>query len=865
MHLALRAMMVMAISGPCLVACNDDKSEEKEFVCEQSLDFGVGDLQGHNQPLGASAGQVRAGKITSGDLPTLNNGLSVYESGDFVLANDHFALIIEDVDDSDLYDPWGGRPVGLSFVEGGQMVKPANFGEFFVLTEGRTVITDSVSVLNDGSNGEAAIIRAEGNVGPLPFTFPLISAIYRGDYDDMRAAIDYVLEPGSEVVDIYISYRSPRKFPEKVPAALHGFMYTKRMRLFTQGPGFEPEGELSSLSFIDDIGPSFSYSRPGDSLEAALSVSGFALNLSDGFTIDACGETRRHHAQLAIGGSGVDGIVQTLAEIEGNTLRTVSGVVRDAQGVPAESVRIHALSADGAYLTRATSGPDGTYSLHVPVDAELRLVSYRLGDENSELILAASENQADISLAPTGQISVTSVEEGVGTALPVRIQVFPTNQEIPSVPGFYGEKAQVAGRLHVEYAMDGTANFRVPVGEWEVVVSRGYEYELFSETVSVVANNTSSVAASLEHVVDTPGELCADFHIHTMRSADSGDDVLFKVRSAIADGLELPVRSEHEYAASFADEIAELGMEAWAYGMPSVELTTMEFAGHFGIIPTLPDPDKRNADAPIWQRFSDLANPSRTLETMLPPEVFANVRSRPEQPAIIINHPRGGANYFKTAGFDPTSGMVSKPDYWDEDFNLVEVFNDSAWQDNLSETVADWLGLLSIGRRVFAVGSSDSHALSSSPVGYPRTCLALGSDDPQTMTNDLIRDTTAAGKSRIVGGIFVDASVNGIGPGGQADGLGATTQLHLVIQAASWVDLDSIDIVVDGVVTTLPVLSEDADAMNPTIRFDKNIDINVSTDPNAYVIVAAYGDQPLEPVHRGRLPFGVSNPIFLSQ
>jgi hypothetical protein len=29
------------------------------------------------------------------------------------------------------------------------------------------------------------------------------------------------------------------------------------------------------------------------------------------------------------------------------------------------------------------------------------------------------------------------------------------------------------------------------------------------------------------------------------------------------------------------------------------------------------------------------------------------------------------------------------------------------------------------------------------------------------------------------------------------------------------------------------------------------------------VIVAAYGDAPLEPVLRGRMPFGVTNPIFL--
>ena len=31
----------------------------------------------------------------------------------------------------------------------------------------------------------------------------------------------------------------------------------------------------------------------------------------------------------------------------------------------------------------------------------------------------------------------------------------------------------------------------------------------------------------------------------------------------------------------------------------------------------------------------------------------------------------------------------------------------------------------------------------------------------------------------------------------------------------------------------------------------------------SYVIVVAHGDEPLDPVHPGKRPFGVTNPIFL--
>ena len=86
--------------------------------------FPDGDGSGHPQPLGAAPGEARAGRARAGDLPAVPSGLVTWKEGDFVLANDKVALVIEDVGDSDLYDPWGGRPVGLARVEGGKLVEP---------------------------------------------------------------------------------------------------------------------------------------------------------------------------------------------------------------------------------------------------------------------------------------------------------------------------------------------------------------------------------------------------------------------------------------------------------------------------------------------------------------------------------------------------------------------------------------------------------------------------------------------------------------------------------------------------------------------------------------------------------------------
>ncbi len=867
-------LRVLACASVALsAACGGDDDDVAGDVdagrtCDLDLTFEEGD-NGHADPLGAGPGEVRAGIAVAGDLPQHEAGLLTWEPGDFILANDKFALVIEGVGPSDLYDPWGGRPVGMGLVEDGAIAAPSNFGEFFILTGRETVVTTSVTVLNDGSNGEAAVIRAHGTPAPLPFWENIVGGLWRETHPDMPTAIDYVLEPGAEYVDIFVTHLSPRSVADENPSRLHAFMYEKRMPLFGPKIGFDTESaDLAFLAFVDDDAASYSYERLDGTIDPGVSASGFTGKFGGGFTIEPCAETRRHYARIAIGGPGLDGLLQTRARIDGETQHEIAGTVTDSQGNPAAGVRVHATSADLGYLTRVTTDETGAYALHVPDGEDVELTAFRRGDDPvGPIAVAAAEGTADIALPAAGFVHVTAVDAISGDPLPVRMQVLPTTQSLPSFPSSFGEDGVTGGRLHVEFDMDGDHTFRVPAGDWEIVVSRGWEYELTREVVTVTDGGTAELAASLERVVDTVGLQCADYHIHTHRSNDSGDDARMKVRGAVADGLELPIRSEHEYAANFKAEIAELGLEAFAFGTGSVEMSSMEIWGHMGVLPIEPDDSLVNGGTPLWQDFPSEQNPLALVETLAPPVVFERVRQRAEQPVIIINHPRGGQNYFDYAGYDPTTGEAQFPEYWDEEFRVVEVFNSSSWPTDLGGVVRDWLSFLNFGRRVFAVASSDSHGIMGSPVGYPRTCLEVGTDDPRELNDALIRDATANGHSTISGGIVVNASVGEAGPGDDATGLGATATVHVRVQAASWVDVDSIDVVVDGeVFARIDIQPEDANPENLVIRFEQDIEVPVSDGAlGSYVVVAAYGNASLEPVLPGRRPFGVTNPIFLSR
>jgi hypothetical protein len=177
--------------------------------------------------------------------------------------------------------------------------------------------------------------------------------------------------------------------------------------------------------------------------------------------------------------------------------------------------------------------------------------------------------------------------------------------------------------------------------------------------------------------------------------------------------------------------------------------------------------------------------------------------------------------------------------------------------------VTDWFGLLRAGRKVFAVGSSDSHGLVSSPVGYPRTCIALGTDDPRLATPTLVRDRLAGGHSIVSGGVYVQARIGTAGPGDTVTGAGSPMMVDVVVRAATWIDVDTIEVVVDGqTVDTIPIMPGDADPGDPAVRWRGAIPVQTAAT-GGFVVIAAYGDRKLLPVH-DRTPFGVANPIFVA-
>ncbi len=854
------ALALFAVSPLALfVGCSEETETSPVPECVGPLE--VGDPTGHAEPFGAkAAGQARAGRIAkASEVPQPAHGRQPIKDGDFVLVNDKIAVTIEDGRLSDGYARFGGEIVAVDKVgDDGRPMGLSRYGETLVCVGVEQPNPSSVTVLADGSDGGEAIVRVVGKLETIPFLGASLAALFPNEYG-LDVAYDYVLAPGDEKITLRLSIRNTGKeaidFGLERPGSdeLYGFFQGSYSLLVTPAAGFGAIGATTPwLGFVgapaeagvDAAAFNFAWRLIDADLEKGVAQSGFSLFNGPGHLAEGCAITTSDRFEIVAGGPEYDGLREALRRADDEPAwRELGGTVTNADGAAVPGAYIHELGKDGTYLSRTRSDADGKFLLHAPPGEAVRLVATLRGYVHEGLDVKATDDDVTLAFLADGHVHVVAKDDA-GKALPVRIQVIPT-EEPAAYPQEFGVESERNGRLHQIFDLDGDADIVVPPGEHRIVVTRGYEYELHDETVTVAAGATTEVTATLVHSVDTTDVMCADFHIHSQQSADSSDPIDFKVHGAIADGLDIPCSSEHEWVVDFGPIVEKLGMTKWAFGMSSLELTTFAY-GHFGVIPMKPRPGAYNNGAVDWIGKS-------------PAETFAAVDALETKPALIVNHPRGSiGGYFTAMAVDPTTGEALDKERYSDNYDALEVFNDSSFEQNRKDNVRDWFNMLKRGKRVFAVGNSDTHHLSSAPAGYPRTCFAFGHDDPEKLSGELVRDALLSGNSTVSGGLYMTVT----GPGGEKPGQsvsGGKVKFTVTVEGPGWLDASELEVLVDGeTVATEPLEPIGA---GPSNRYANELEVDLAG--KKFVVFHAKSEKDLAPLHPGREAFAVSNPIFV--
>ena len=818
--------------------------------------------------------------------------------GDYELANARVRFVIEGARPSDGYDPYGCSIAAADRQRDAGVPGESRWGEVWLGLNFRAADCDSMVVVNDGSDGEPAVLRATGHDAESPFMASLFPQVSQPPSLHATIFREYSLAADTDAMQVHFTIQNDGAQALDITAPYIGMAMNRGLRHWIDHSGFDFGSSVDSMvnmnaqaEFYAAVGDRISYSVL--ELNAPFSpIINFAHVLIGQYPQIhlPAGQSSTFRFAVAVGTGDVGTLQVAHAEIRGNTsdLVQLQGTVVDANGAPIGGARVHVMDSTGlSAIEFARTAADGTWTAPVRQGSyQLRAVADDRLPSGVQSITVPSTGLLGVQLALGVQSQITAVaKDADGHPIPAKIVFEPVSSPRPTLPSALGEMWD--RQPIVVFSADGTATAPVYPGTWHVTFSRGFEYDRPAFDVS--AGDT--VNATLHRVVDTTGWVSGDFHIHAQYSPD-GDDLLpLKVRAFAAEGVEVPVSTEHEFIGDFGPTVIAQGLTAFMHSIAGTELTTTA-TGHFNIFPLTPMAGALNAGGFSWY--------NRTI-----PDVMAEARARltadGKAPIIQMNHPRAaGMAYLDAVHFDPNRFVADAdaPDFmtnWDamEVWNgLPIVYFEGGVGQPSHPTAFDWFSFLDRAKfdgsawigRVTGTGNSDSHNASLREVGYPRDYVNVGADDPAAVTDAQIMKGVRAASVTISGGPFltIAAPTTGIGTADATSGAivqpdrsgAAVVHLTVRVQAPAWMGaLDHVDIwtgdtsALGGHVAK--TISLVAAPVVDGLRYGAVVDIPVSTDTWLLATVRGVTDSQgvshaLWPVVQEQVPpYAITNPIWI--
>ena len=408
-------------------------------------------------------------------------------------------------------------------------------------------------------------------------------------------------------------------------------------------------------------------------------------------------------------------------------------------------------------------------------------------------------------------------------------------------------------------SLSGEGAITVPVGTYRVIASRGLEYSIAEQSITITEGGEAEFNAVLEHEIDTTGWVSADFHLHTLTYSGHGDaNLKERMISILGEGLEVAVATDHNHHTDYAPTMRELGVDGTILTIVGNEISTP--IGHFNAFPV-------NPNGPLL--------PSNVRDA---PTLFSSIRGHDSgiglRALIQVNHPRwAGIDYFAQCGLDPLTGVAVSPAF-SRSFDSVEILNENAcWgyyeagaanvptEDSRFSVLQDWFNLLDRGEEITAVGNSDSHSVRANIAGVPRNFVTVDTDSPEELEPRSLMNGLRRRKVFTTTGPFLTYTINGLPGGSKVVAKDGQVELKLRLQAASWIDVDRVLVIVNGDrVLEIPVPEE-----RTPLRLEHTEMLALPAD--CWIVLLAEGDDSLAPVipdtKRPIRPLTITNPVWV--
>jgi hypothetical protein len=444
------------------------------------------------------------------------------------------------------------------------------------------------------------------------------------------------------------------------------------------------------------------------------------------------------------------------------------------------------------------------------------------------------------SARPNDAALVVGVRDREGRFLPSRVTLFDATGSALHI----GPDDRAEGGEDVAYIYRAEQRVPVPSGTYDVVVSRGIEYGIHEERVSLGPGGEARVDAVLVREVDTRGWISGDFHLHSAPSSDTPLPVPGRIMSLAGEGVEWAVATDHNMVTDYEPVIRDLGIEEWITSSIGDEITTRAPSfGHFNAWPL---------------RAGSQPSP---FEGLSPAALFAAARSDPGVDVVQVNHPivvSWGNQYYQIYAVSPFTGEPADAKF-SFDFDALEVFNGQFIAEGLSNFEI-WMRQLNNGHRITATGNSDSHHLVFREPGYPRNYVASAAEGPRETSEEDLVAAVLGGRVFVSYGPLIDLRVNGAGLGDLAAAPDGIVRLEARVQCASWLDVNVARVYANGkLLAEQPLARGGPGPVEVVVRLEDRPAVDT------WYLLYVEGPGDLAPVRRGQSfrPLAFTNPVWV--
>lgn len=624
----------------------------------------------------------------------------------------------------------------------------------------------------------------------------------------------------------------------------------------------------------------------------------------------APGRSYQYTGYVAVGTGDVASVQEVVYELKDQKagLGRIAGRVREDVTLTAMKDTVVVLQNDsGDYVSSARTRPDGTFNALLPPgryraiaeDSVRGTVRSAEALEDYVAVEAGGTSRFDLVLPRPALLSAVVVDE-TGRPLPSKISVEGIYDYDPKgqVRLFLfdlkvGERTRKTDfvpddpndpstRRYLEavfFAPDGRGGRAIRPGHYTVYASRGPEYDLAATEVDLLPGKSTEVRLKLTHLMNTPGYLSADLHVHCQNSIDSDMKYDERVASYAAEGVDFLASTDHNYVTDLGPTVQALRLSDWLKTTVGLEVTTLEM-GHFNAYPLEFQPGPMTHGSFAWFKHA-------------PDVLFSQMRALgkfgEENTIVQVNHPRSDLQgYFSAFNISaytgepmPESGGFFNLDRKSQadgsespyalskmswDFDVLEVFNgrhieflrnyrvkDPGVGADPTEPISpegtvleqkikvptptdpnafqiepvypgvldDFYTLTAKGHRFTAVGNSDSHG-KSSEAGLPRTYIYMGDvadGSMKAVTEQALVAGLRGRRAIVTDGPFIELWVNDQPIGSTVVSPDGKIRVRVKVQAVPWVQVNRVEIRRGGSGQT-----KEADVLK-TITLEKTSDL----------------------------------------